>query len=271
MSTGLAPTAPLQSCLYAGRVTHRRSRPRRHGFGYRVFYLLLDLNELDRLASTVRLFSRDRFNVLSFRSRDHGDGSEVPLHLQVEAMASAAGAAIEGGTIQILCMPRVFGYVFNPLSIYFCRDRTGRLACLVYEVSNTFGQRHSYVIPVNKPMADAADVVRQTCAKSFYVSPFLEMDLTYDFEVTPPGQRVGIAVTARDSAGPLLATAFAGGRRTLSSAAIVGVILAHPFLTMKVVTAIHWEALWLWTKGVKLRPRPPAPADPFTPVAADID
>ena len=258
-----------RSALYVGRVTHRRLRPRPHSLGYRVFNLLLDLDDIGRLSKVLRLFSRNRFNLISFHERDHGDGSDTPLRAQVERMAASAGVAVHGGSIQILCMPRVFGYVFNPISVYFCRDPGGHLACIVYEVNNTFGQRHSYVIPVASPRD--AEVVRQTCAKAFYVSPFLDMDLTYDFEIRPPGDHVGIAVVARDASGPMLATAFSGARRPLSDAVLARAVLAYPFLTLKVVAGIHWEAVAIWMKGIRPRSRPPAPAERFTPVGVDVD
>ncbi len=266
-----AASMVARSGLYAGRVTHRRLRPRRHVLGYRVFNLLLDLDELGDLSGTLRLFSRNKFNLLSFYDRDHGDGSDVPLRRQVEQLAGRAGIAVDGGPIRLLCLPRILGYVFNPLSVYFCHDRAGRIVCIVYEVSNTFGQRHSYVIPVGTAPGQGTDVVRQTCAKALYVSPFLDMDLAYDFEIRPPGEHVGIAVVVRDGTGPVITTAFSGTRRALSDATLARAFLAHPLLTFKVIAGIHWEALALWLKGVRLRPRPPAPVEAFTAVAVDLD
>lgn len=257
------------SGLYLGRVTHTRLRPRRHRLGYRVFNLLLDLDAVGALSDRLRLFSHDRFNLLSFHDRDHGDGSGLPLRAQVEAMLARAGIEAQGGRILLLCMPRLLGYVFNPLSVYFCHARDGRLAGIIYEVSNTFGQRHSYVIPVG---ADASmDVVRQSCAKRFYVSPFLDMDLTYDFEIRPPGERIGVAVLARDGAGPVIATAFSGVRRDLTDLSLARAVLAHPLVTLKVIAGIHWEALRIWSKGIGIRRRPPPPAEPATFVTAQMD
>ena len=198
----------MHSALYIGRVAHRRLKPAKHALSYRVFNLLLDLDEIEALSARLRLFSRGRLNLLSFHDRDHGDGSETPLRNQIEALAARAGVALGGGRIALLCMPRVLGHVFNPLSIYFCHDAEGRLACLVHEVSNTFGERHSYVVPVAEPGPDG--LVRQSVPKRFYVSPFLDMDMTYDFSIRPPGERVGVAIQTRDGEGIVLTASFAG-------------------------------------------------------------
>src|SRR5580658_140903 len=173
----------LRSTLYAGIVTHRRLRPRPHRLRYRVFWMLLDLDEIGRLPRRLRLFSHNRFNALSFFDTDHGDGSGRPLRDQVEGHLRAAGLATDGGAIRLFCMPRIFGYGFNPLSVYFCHRRDGALVALLYEVRNTFGERHSYLIPVG---ASDDAVIRQSCDKCFYVSPFLDMSLRYDFRVVPP-------------------------------------------------------------------------------------
>ena len=255
-----------KSGLYTGRVTHRRVRPKAHTLGYKVFNLLLDLDEIDGLAGRLRVFSRNRFNLLSFHDRDHGDGSGAPLRGQIEAWLAQAGHDLGGGPIRLLCMPRVLGYGFNPLSVYFCHDAEGRLAVIVYEVSNTFGERHSYLVPVD-PQDRESGTIRQSCDKRFYVSPFLDMDLVYQFDIQPPGERVHIAVLVRDEDGPVIATAFVGVRGELSDSALVRTLLALPALTLKVMGAIHWEALRMWLKGMTIKTRPPAPAQPVTVVA----
>lgn len=255
----------MTSSLYAGRVTHRRLTPKAHRLAYRVFFLLLDLEELDALDTRLRLFGRNRAALLSFRDRDHLDGSETPLKLQVERIAASAGIDIVGGSVRLLCLPRLLGYVFNPLSVYFCHGADGQLACLLYEVHNTFGERHSYLIPVPAG-SDPQEVIRQSCAKCFYVSPFLDMDLTYDFVIRPPGETVSIGVNASAKSGLVIATAFAGTRREISDGTLLSAVLAHPLMTLKVMGGIHWEALRIWLKGIKLRPRPAAPAEPVTTV-----
>jgi DUF1365 family protein len=240
-------------------VTHRRIRPRPHALAYRVFSLLLDLDEIDGLSRRLRLFSRNRFNLFSFHDRDYGAGTATPLRAQVEDHLRAAGLEPDGGPIRLLTLPRILGYVFNPLSVYFCYRRGGLLAAILYEVSNTFGQRHSYLMPA------AGDTeLRQECGKTFYVSPFLDMASTYEFRVVPPGERLAISIAVRDGDGPILTAVLAAGRHELSDATLGRAFAGHPFLTLKVIAGIHWEALQLWLKGVRLRRRPPPPASAVT-------
>lgn len=245
------------SGLYAGVVTHARLKPRRHRLRYRIFMLLLDLDELPALSRRLRLFGHDRAALTSFHQRDHGDGAG-DVRGWVEAQLAEAGLP-GGGPIRVLCMPRVLGGVFNPLSVWFCHRADEALSAILYEVNNTFGQRHSYLIPA----AEAA-VVRQTCGKAFYVSPFMDMELAYGFRIAPPGEAVSIAVEVRDAEGLVLATRFAGRRAELTDAAILRAWASHPLMTLGVMAAIHWEALKIWRKGIGLRRRPPAPERPVT-------
>ena len=243
------------SAIYRGVVTHLRVRPKRHALRYRVFQLLLDLDETPRLAARSRWFAWDRAGLLSFRQTDHGDGSARPLKAQVEQRLREARIDA-GGPVRILCMPRVLGHVFNPLSIYFCHRPDGGLAAIVYEVNNTFGDRHSYVLPVREEAR-----IEQSCAKRLHVSPFMDMGLTYDFTITPPEARVGVGIHVGDGDGLWLTAGFTGARRPFTDAELFKAWLAHPLLTVGVLAAIHWEALKLWSKGLRYRPRPKAPAE----------
>lgn len=245
------------SCLYSGTVMHRRFKPRMHKLSYRVFWTLLDLDELPRLDRTLRLFSQERFNLFGFYNSDHGDGSSQPLREQIEGHLAAAGLASEGGAIHLLCMPRILGFVFNPISVYYCYDRNDALAALIYEVHNTFGQRHSYLIPVDSKQDE---LVEQKCLKAFYVSPFVDMNIAYAFRVQPPTERIALTIEGSDAQGPVIVASLAGIRRSLTDAVLLGAFFSFPFMTFKVVAGIHWEALKLWVKGMRLRPRPPAPA-----------
>ena len=255
----------LRSTLYAGTVTHRRVRPRRHRLRYRVFWMLLDLDEIDRMPRRLRLFSHNRFNALSFFDADHGDGSGRPLRDQVEGHLRGAGLAPDGGAIRLFCMPRVFGYGFNPLSVYFCYQRDGSLAAILYEVHNTFRERHAYLIPVDRT---AGTVIDQHCRKGFYVSPFMDMDMNYRFRVGVPDERIAVAIRAADQDGLLLAAALSGDRLALTDATLLRLLATHPLLTLKVIGAIHWHALRMVLKGFRLRPRPHPPAAPVTVVNA---
>jgi len=254
------------SALYPGVVVHARTRPRKHRLRYRVFMLLIDLDEADALDRRLRLFSLGRANLVGFDPRRHGDGSGRPLKDQVADVLAEAG--IEGGgPIRILTLPTVLGHGFNPLTVYFCHRADGVLSAILYEVSNTFGERHGYLIPA-KALRDGGGLIRQGCDKDFYVSPFMDMDLSYAFRIRPPGADVVVKVDARDVQGLVLAASFAGRRVDLSDGALLRTWLAHPWMTLGVLAAIHWEALKIWLKGEPLRPRPPRPARPVTVVAA---
>jgi DUF1365 family protein len=246
------------SGVYSGLVGHSRLKPRRHALRYRSFMLLLDLDELDRLDRARGLFGHNRPALLSFYDRDHGDGSGA-LRPQIERRLAEAGLPT-GGPIRILCMPRVLGLVFNPLTEIFCHAASGELIAIVHQVSNTFGERHSYLLPA----AEADGHVRQACDKRFYVSPFMDMGLTYDFDIVPPGERTSIAIRVSDTDGLMLTATFDATRKPFTDANLLEGWLAHPLLTLKVVAGIHWEALKLWLKGMKLRKRPRAPEAAYT-------
>ncbi|MBX3504053.1 MAG: DUF1365 family protein [Parvibaculum sp.] len=251
----------FQSRLYEGEVFHRRLRPRLHELSYRVFYMLLDLDELPELARLSRLFGHNRFGIFSFHDRDHGDGTGAPVRNWVEAQLARAGIESDGGRISILCFPRVLGYVFNPLSVYFCHRKDGSLSAVLYEVNNTFGDRHSYLIPVTD---GEAATLAQDCSKAFYVSPFLPVAGRYQFKLLRPGRRFALTIRESDAEGPVLTASFAGEARAFSDRALLSAFLRHPLMTLKVVAGIHLEAARLWRKGLRLAARPSAPSSPVT-------
>ena len=266
--TANASSATFESAIYAGTVMHRRTRPRRHRLAYQVFSFLIDLDELPALDRTVTGFGYNRFNLIAFHDRDHGPGDGAPLKLWVEDNLRRAGIELNGGPVRLMCYPRVLGYVFNPLSVYFCYrrapDGTLALAALLYEVSNTFKQRHTYLIAVSEI---EHGIVRQSCSKKLYVSPFIAMDMTYNFRVRPPTDALAVAIQEADDQGTLLFASFSGRRRALTSSATLRSFFAFPLLTLKVIGGIHWEALKLWLKGVPLVHRPSPPTEPVSIVA----
>jgi uncharacterized protein len=244
------------SAIYAGSVVHTRMRPVRHRLRYRMLCVLFDLEALPALTKRFRLLSVNRFNLFAFHDRDHGDGQGA-LRPQIERLLFQAGISFDGGSISILCMPRLLGMMFNPLSVYFCRDAQQRLQAVLYEVTNTFRQRHVYVIPV--PVGDATDAtVRQRCEKRFYVSPFIDMNMTYHFRLHLPAETVAVAIAVSGPAGPVLTACFAGEARPLTDANLLRALLRHPLQAASVWLGIHWEALKLWRKGMRPRPRPDA-------------
>ena len=257
--------SPFASGLYMGSVMHRRLRTRAHRLRYRIFMALLDLDEIDALARRLRLFSRRRFNLFAFYDRDYGAGTAEPLRSQMERHMRAAGLTPDGGPIRLLTMPRMLGFAFNPISVFFCHARDGRLVAIHYEVNNTFGERHGYFLPV---APDGQPIVRQHCAKAFHVSPFIGMALRYDFRVAPPAAGFALGITASDEAGTIITAAFTAHRRALTDRTLALAFVSHPLLTLKVVAGILWEALILWLKGTGLHEHPNPPIHPVTVVRA---
>ncbi len=235
------------SAIYQGHVVHQRVRPKRHHLRYSVYSLLLDLDEVQDLDRRHRLFSYNRPGPIAFYDRDHGPLDGSPLRPWVEGLMREAGFEPDGGPIRLLCYPRLLGYVFNPISVYFCYDREENLTVILYEVCNTFKERHIYVIPVS---GKEGEVVRQHCDKAMYVSPFIDMDCSYDFKILPPSKSIGIVINQADSEGPLLTAVFKGDHKPFDARSLARVLVTFPFMTLKIIAGIHWEALRLWLKGV---------------------
>jgi DUF1365 family protein len=248
------------SALYRGSVVHRRLRPKLHKLRYNIFNILFDLDELDRLDRELRLFSRNRFNLFGFHDRDFGDG-KTPLREYVEGILCRHGLDISGGPVRLLCMPRVLGYVFNPLSVYFCYRRSGELTAVLYEVSNTFGERHYYLVPAS---GNTGSALQQSSDKRFHVSPFLQLGLHYRFRIAPPAETVAVSVHVHDKQGLMVAASLAAQRLELTNGALFTTLVLYPLLTLKVVAGIHWEALKLWLKGVKVWTKPEPPEERVT-------
>lgn len=243
----------LSSCLYAGSVMHHRFKPRRHRFTYSVVSALLDLSETEALNARLRLFSLNRFNLFSWYNRDHGDGTETPLIEQVRKKLEEHQLSEFGDKIKLLCYPRMFGYVFNPLSVYYCYDAQGRLGAVLYEVSNTFKERHTYLIKADPTQPDR--LLRQRSDKVFYVSPFMPMSANYQFRLKPPQERVAVCIRQTQDNESLLHATFTGEKRELSDRSLLSTLVRYPMMTLKVIGGIHWEALRLWKKGVPLQKR----------------
>jgi uncharacterized protein len=240
---------------------HRRVRPRKHKLSYSVFSMLVDLDELPDLARTIAGFGHNRFSLFSFYDRDHGPGHDAALKPWVIAELAKAGIDTNGGPVRLLCYPRILGYAFNPLSVYFCYRPNGELAAVLHQVTNTFHHRHSYLFPV---MANDAEIIRQTCVKELYVSPFIKMGMTYNFRIKPPAEDIAVSIHESDAEGALLFASFAGERKPFSSKVLWQLFWSYPLMTLKVIGGIHWEALRLWIKGVPLVHRPNPPPEPVT-------
>jgi DUF1365 family protein len=252
-----------RSAIYRGDVLHERLRPKKHRLKYTVFSLLLDLDELDDLDRDIAIFGYNRWAPVSFYDADHGPTTGEALRPWAETQMREAGLAPDGGPIRLLCYPRLFGYVFNPISVFFCYRRDETLSAILYEVCNTYCERHTYVIPVADSNREA---IRQSCEKSHYVSPFIAMEASYRFHILPPGERVKILIRQEDTAGPLLFASFLAKRSALCGRALAACLARFPLMTFKIAAAIHWEALRMWAKGFPVFSHNPAPA----PVASSL-
>jgi len=242
--------SPLRSRLYEGKVRHTRLRPFHHSFTYRVFYGLFDIDELDRLDRSLRWFSVGRFNLLSFDPGVHGAADGTPLRPWVETTLRDAGVELDGGRVLLLSFPRILGYVFNPISIWYCHGPEDDLRAVIYEVRNTFGDRHSYVVAVPE------NGLTHQFAKQLHVSPFNGMDESYRFTITPPASHLSVSIEQRDRDGSVSRAGMSLTERPFGDGTVVSLFLTHPLLTLKVIGAIHWQALLLRLKGATFHPRP---------------
>ena len=236
------------SCIYIGSVIHKRFKPKKHFFKYSVFSLFLDLDEINELDQKILFFSYNKFNILSFFDKDHGyrDGSSIKdwlIHVLQKKNISTINIKIK-----VLCYPRIFGYVFNPLSIFFIYDADSNPIAILYEVKNTFGEQHTYVFKIDIKNKQ----ILNNCKKKFYVSPFMDLESKYFFKVLIPNERLSVIIDQRDKEGKLLFASQDGVRVKLSSKNLLKSYLKHPLMTLKIILAIHYEALKLWIKGIKL-------------------
>jgi uncharacterized protein len=254
----------LGSALYPGIVTHLRMKPRVHRLSYRIYSLLLDLDELDSLNGRLRCFSVDRFNLFSFYPKDRGDGTGRDLKGQIERAMQTAGVEPDGGRVMLLTMPRLLGFAFNPLSVFFCYRLDGQLAAILWEVDNTFRQRHAYMIPVET--IDGEGEIVQNCDKAFYVSPFMDMNLYYEFRVRAPAETLSISIETSDAAGSVMTARHLARRWELTDSTLLRAFFAIPFLNLRVIGGIYWEALKIWLKRVRLIDRPAPPENPVSVV-----
>jgi len=236
----------FNSGLYVGTVFHRRVRPAVHQLQYRVFSLLIDLDELPRLHKELRGFSWNRFNALSVHDKDFGTEKGIGLRDGVERALQSASINEPLCKVYLSCYPRIFGYAFNPLSLYYCHREDGAVFAVLHEVHNTFGERHVYVLPVN----GSPKWIQQTTNKSLFVSPFAHMDMHYRFRLNVPSSKQVIAIRLHDDDGLVLTASYTAERRMLNARSLLKQVLVMPLLSIKVVAGIHWEALRLFIKRV---------------------
>jgi len=244
--------------LYVSEVMHRRSRPKAYEFVYRVFNILLDIDDIPDTASRRRLFSHNGFNLFSFYDGDHGPRDGTPLRPWIERQLADAGLAEAAANVRLLCMPRVLGYGFDPLSVWYCSDAAGTLRAVLYEVKNTFGDQHGYLMPV----ADAAHgPTDHEFDKIFHVSPLIAMNAHYRIRTLSPDDRLALSIRESDPEGEFLVATLTGERREMTDRALLRQFLRVPFMSFKIIAAIHWQAIRLMLRGVKYTNRPEPPPD----------
>ena len=234
--------------IYIGKIMHMRLIPKMHKFQYSFFSLFMDIDVFENTQRKLSIFSLNRFNIFSFYEKDHGlrDGSPLRPWLNSELRRTKMPAADQ---VFLLCFPRIFGYVFNPFSAYFCYSK-GVLTTIVYEVKNTFGDQITYIR--NAETSDN-NLIKHSQTKKMYVSPFIEMDQTYSFLIKPPGDKLSIRISQSGKEGKTLIATQNGEAIELSDINLLKCMVTHPLMTLKVIIGIHWEALRLMLKGIKFQ------------------
>ena len=235
----------MRSALYEGTLMHARHEPRRHVFRYPVAYWLLDLDELGELDRRLRLLSVNRPGVVSLRDSDHFDGDDTPLKEAVIRFAGDPSIA----RVLVLTQLRVLGYVFNPVSFYWCYRGDGSLACMVAELNNTFGERLPELLP-----GDSLEYEHQ---KRLHVSPFMELDQRYRYTFSEPGESVFARIEVHENGRMALQAVLAGRRRELTGTALSRFLVRYPLMPVQVIALIHWQALKLFLKRVPFHHKPP--------------
>ena len=237
----------MTSSIYNGTVIHKRFKPKTHYFKYNVFSLLIDLSELDQLNNKIKFFSYNKFNLVSFYEKDHGDRDGKSLIDWVKKNLDDNNVNSENIKIKLLCYPRILGYVFNPLSVFYVYDIDERIICILYEVKNTFGEQHTYIFRVN----DDKNLYQHNCLKKFHVSPFIEMDCKYFFRILKPGEKISVIIDQYQTDEKILYASQDGKRVDFSTKELIRSYISHPLMTFKIISAIHYEAFKLWVKGIK--------------------
>ena len=236
----------MTSSIYNGTVIHKRFKPKIHFFKYKVFSLLLDLSDLNRLDKDTIFFSYNTFNLISFFDKDHGERDGSSLFEWVKKSLVENNINSENIKIKLLCYPRIFGYVFNPLSVFFVYDNQENLISILYEVKNTFGEQHTYIFKVENN-----NLLQHNCSKKFHVSPFIEMNCNYFFKILKPAEKISVIIDQYQLDDKILFASQDGRRVDFNSKELLKSYIKHPLMTFKIISAIHFEAFKLWAKGIR--------------------
>ena len=239
----------MNSCIYNGEVTHTRFKPVRHFLKYKTFSLLIDLDEINLLDKSIGIFSHNKFNIFSFYDKDHGDRDGGNLKDWVISNLKKFQIKENITNIKVLCYPRILGYVFNPLSIFYCYEKD-KLVAIFYEVKNTFNEQHTYIFKIKNN-----EEIIQKCRKKFYVSPFMDMETFYNFKLLNPNDKLSVFIKQTDADGTILTATQTGDKKEFSFKQLAINFLKYPLMTIKIISSIHYEALLLWKKGAIYRKR----------------
>ncbi|MGH3113572.1 MAG: DUF1365 domain-containing protein [Gaiellaceae bacterium] len=240
----------MRSVLYTGTLVHARRAPTENVFRYGISFFVLDLDELGTLERRLRLFSVNRPNVVTLYDRDHFDDNGRPLKEKVLAFAREGGVELpDDARVLVLTQLRVLGYVFNPVSFYWCYQPGGELACMVAELNNTFGERLPELLPGGS--------LRYEHEKRLHVSPFMPLDQRYSYEFSEPGEEVFARIDVHEGDAKPLHAILRGRRRELTNASLARALLRYPLMPVQVIGLIHWQALRLWLKRVPFHRKPP--------------
>ena len=239
----------MNSCIYNGEVTHTRFKPVRHFLKYKTFSLLIDLDEINLLDKSIGIFSHNKFNIFSFYDKDHGDRDGGNLKDWVIFNLKKFRIKENVTNIKVLCYPRILGYVFNPLSIFYCYEKD-KLVAIFYEVKNTFNEQHTYIFKIKNN-----EEIIQKCRKKFYVSPFMDMETFYNFKLLNPKDKLSVFIKQTDADGTILTATQTGDKKEFSFKQLAINFLKYPLMTIKIISSIHYEALLLWKKGAIYRKR----------------
>ena len=239
----------MNSCIYNGEVTHTRFKPVRHFLKYKTFSLLIDLDEINLLDKSIGIFSHNKFNIFSFYDKDHGDRDGGNLKDWVISNLKKFQITENITNIKVLCYPRILGYVFNPLSIFYCYEKD-KLVAIFYEVKNTFNEQHTYIFKIKNN-----EEIIQKCRKKFYVSPFMDMETFYNFKLLNPNDKLSVFIKQTDADGTILTATQTGDKKEFSFKQLAINFIKYPLMTIKIISSIHYEALLLWKKGAIYRKR----------------
>jgi uncharacterized protein len=239
----------MNSCIYNGIIKHQRFTPIKHSLNYNTFSLFVDLDEIESLTKNISIFSLNKFNIFSFYNVDHGARDGSLLKDWVLKNIKKFNISNNITKIKLLCYPRIFGYVFNPLSIFYCYENND-LRAIFYEVKNTFNEQHTYIFKVNDN-----EKIEQKCKKKFYVSPFMDMETYYNFKLLDPKEKLSIFIKQTDGQETVLTATQTGDKKEFSFRQLLINFFKYPLMTIKIISSIHYEAFFLWKKGAVYRKR----------------